>query len=795
MKKIFIALVLLLQISSINAQTIKGFVFSVQENQPVEFANVMLLGLPDSSMIKGVVTYMAGEYSFDNVKPGSYFVKSSFVGFQENGISIEVKEGAKEVIADTIFLSKETEKIDEVVVKGNYVKAKELVDRTVYEILPEIEKTSTNGYDVLKKIPSVQVDFNNNVTLNGKSNFIIQVDGKQRDKEFLARILPGDIESIEVIHNPSGRYEGDIEGVINVILKPEARRGINGNFGMQIKPVDKPTVGAMASIDYGREKVTFYVSGYSFIQQLNISGKDYRRLTLPKNQLLMDSIIDMSSSGDFSISASSINTGFDYYLNNKNTLSLNYSYKPYTNKINLLNNGDILLNRQLVNEQENETKVDTKSSESNISLFYRKKFKKPIQEFTIESNYYFFHSKDTNSFIQKLLLPEVADPLDLTTRNELTINKRDYLSTRADYIQPIGVSMRLEAGYQFYLQHMEYEFGTKDEPATNNYLYEELRNAGYVSFYWNLKKFSLQSTLRVENSMININDEIEPGYTTFLPSTNLMYKFNPKHSIKFTYNKRINRPDLYRLNPYEKLNNDQSISTGNPFLEPEDKNKLQLSYSMNIKKINFSPYVYHEIYSDKIDNLTASRLSSTTEKEVIFHSPENVLTGYEQGFGLNASLFSFNVNGSIYKSHFNAFGNDSLRIEAQDNFSYRLTSYVYAPLFKEKMHAFAFVSYNGKTKSAQTYTYNPLFYGLGGQHTIKNHTWGIFYLLPFSKQIRFQKTITETPTIYSENTQYFDASWFVQLTYSYKFNKGKAIKKSERKSDVESDTKKGGIGN
>lgn len=794
MRKIFIALIILFQITYLNAQTIKGFVYSTPENLPVEFANVILLNLPDSSMVKGVITYTAGEYTIENIHPGTYYIKASFVGYKENGKAIKVSERQSEIPVDTIFLSKETKRMDEVVVTGNYVRAKELVDRTVYEILPEIEKTSTNGYDVLRKIPSVQVDFNNNVTLNGKSNFIIQVDGKQRDKEFLARIRPGDIESVEVIHNPSGRYEGDIEGVINVILKKEARVGVNGMFGVQMKPVNKPTMGASASLDYGREKITFYISGYSFIQKLNIASTDYRSITLPSNQTLVDSILDISGSGDFSISASSVNTGFDYYMNTKNSLSFNYSYKPYSNVVNILNNGDISLNDQVVNAQENETDVTTRSSESNLSLYYKKKFKKPIQEFTIESNYYFFNSKDQNDFVQMLFSSGNMSVLDSTFRNELTINNRDYFSTRVDYVQPVGVSMRLEAGYQFYLQHMDYNYETNDQTANNNYQYAELRNAGYVSFFWNLKKFSLQSTLRTENSNININDEIHPRYTTPLPSANLMYKFNPKHSLKFTYNRRINRPGIYRLNPFEKLNNDLSISTGNPNLKPEYKDKLQLSYTMNIKKTNFSPYIYHEFYTNKIDNRTTLRVSSSTGKLTVFSAPENLLTGYEQGFGLNASLFSFNINGSIYRGHFNAFTNSLTHIDARDYYSFRINSYVYAPLFKEKFHAFAFVNYNGINHSAQTTTYNPLFYGMGMQQHIKNHTWGIFYLLPLSKQIRFKKIITDTPVIYSENTQYFDASWFIQVMYSYKFNKGRAIKKAERKTKVESDTKGGGLG-
>ena len=241
-----------------SAQTIKGYVLSSSDNKPAEFANVILMNLPDSSFHSGVITYMNGDYSIENVKPGKYFIKSSFVGFEDNGTNIELANGDETVWADTIYLSENTKELGEVEVKGDMIRATELVDRTVYTIPPEIAKTSTNGFEVLRKIPSVQVDFNNNVTLNGKSNFIIQVDGKQRDKEFLARLMPEDIKSVEIIHNPGGKYDGTIDGVINIKLTKEARIGVSGNLAGMIRPAEKPSGYVAGGIDYGREKITFY---------------------------------------------------------------------------------------------------------------------------------------------------------------------------------------------------------------------------------------------------------------------------------------------------------------------------------------------------------------------------------------------------------------------------------------------------------------------------------------------------------------------------------------------------------
>ncbi len=201
------------------SQTIKGVILSGKDHSAIEFATVALLKLPDSTIINGAQTQTGGIYSFSQIKPGNYFIKASFLGYSTAGKAITMSRSNGTISVDTIFLNEASKQIEQVVVNGNKIKGKEMVDRTVFAIPAAVAKTSSNGYDVLKKIPSVQVDFQNNITLNGSGNFIIQVDGKQRDKEFLSKLEPTDIESIEIINNPSGKYEGTIDGVINVILK------------------------------------------------------------------------------------------------------------------------------------------------------------------------------------------------------------------------------------------------------------------------------------------------------------------------------------------------------------------------------------------------------------------------------------------------------------------------------------------------------------------------------------------------------------------------------------------------
>jgi hypothetical protein len=784
----FLFLLLLFCSVTIQAQNIRGKVCMEKDKSPAQFASVGLMQLPDSTLITGVITLTDGGYQFDKVKPGNYRVKVNFVGYTSNGTNVTV-QGTGDVTADTIFLSESATTLGEVTVVGERLKGKEMVDRTVYSIPEAIAKSSTNGYEILKKIPQVNVDFQNNITMNGSSNFIIQVDGRERDKEFLAKLLPSDIESIEIVNNPSGKYEGNIDGVINIVLKKEARYGMNGNVGLNVKPFNHLTTSATGSLDYAMGKITFYITGFTFIQNLDISSEniDYFKKE--------DSTSTMAGNGGIRISASSVNAGFDYYMNEKNSLSFNVSYKPIGQDIDMLSESFLYKNNNPENTIATITKDGTHSDEITVSSFYKKTFKKPIQEFTADASFYTFKSKESNDFTNDRYVYDTDSMLNTFTRLEDVINERDYLSVKLNYVQPLGLSAKLEAGYQFYYQQMNYDFTTNHLESDNLFKYQELRNSAYAGFTYNLKKFGFQATLRVENSNISADSVTEPQYACLLPSVNLQYKFSASHNLKFTYNRRINRPGIYDLDPYWRVSSSYEISQGNPNLKPDYRDRLQLTYTWNFGSNYFSPYVYHEFLSDKVGRRFAVIQSPVDSFTTTFTKPFNLLSGYEYGAGVNAMLWFVNINARFFKGHFDEYTGQAIPIPARDYFSYAITSYAYKNLDKaKKTTAFIFLSYNGVVQDAQTKTYSTPFYGLGGQRQFGDHTLGLFWLLPFSKDIKFQKKETDTPTYHNTNTIGFDVSYYIQFMYSYKFNKGKNVKKLDRKVEVESDSKTQGIG-
>lgn len=789
MKKIFI-LVLLFTSFAAQAQNIKGKVCYQKDGTPVQFASVALLQLPDSSMITGVITLTDGGYTLEKIKSGNYFVKASFVGYRPSGRLVEVSAGKADIALDTIFLSEVTTSLNEVTVTAERLKGKEMVDRTVYAVPEMIAKSSNNGYDILKKVPQVTVDFQNNITLNGSKNFIIQVDGRQRDREYLARLLPSDIQSIEIINNPSGKYEGNIDGVLNIILKKEARYGMSGNAAAQIKPFNKLTSAITGSLDYSAGKATFYITALAYSQSLNINTTNTSHFST------IDSLTRMTGKGDIKVWMASVNTGFDYYMNDKNNISFNINLKPIGQDITMPGFTDLYRSDVPLNTVTSMTTQDMRSDESSASLFYKKTFNKPVQELTAEASYYWFNSDQKNDFTNQTHIYGSEDVLSTFGRLENDMNSRNYFSTKLDYVQPLGLYTKLETGYQLYYQQMGYDFNINNQEESNLFEYAELRNSVYGGMTFNLKKLGFQAMLRVENSHIEADSVSKPDYSCFLPAANVQYKFSASHNLKLTYNRRINRPGIYDMNPYMKIGQDYSVSQGNPNLRPDYRDRLQLTYTWNFGSNYFSPYVYDEFFKGKIGSRYSLITSPVTGSITTTTKPFNLLSGYELGGGVNAMLWVININARFYKGHFSEYREGLFSIPSRDYFSWSANSTAYKSFGKnKKTTAFAFLQYNGVTINAQSKTYSTPLWGIGGQQQIKDHSFGLVWLLPFYSDIRLNRTETETPAFKSTNTVGFDVSGFVQFIYSYKFNKGrKSVKKLDRKVEVESDSKTQGIG-
>jgi hypothetical protein len=483
-------------------------------------------------------------------------------------------------------------------------------------------------------------------------------------------------------------------------------------------------------------------------------------------------------------------------MNEKNNLSFNVNYKPTRQDIDIESNTIISKSDNPIESMNSLTNNNMRSDEGNVSLFYKRTFKKAIQEFTTDLNYYRFRSTEGNDFTNVRYPYGSSEIINTYSRLEDKLNERDYFSGKLDYVQPLGLNAKLEFGYQGYFQQMSYDFTIDRDETDNVFNYEEFRNSLYGGFTFNHKKFGFQSILRMEHSEIDADSITEPRYTCLLPSVNFQYKISSTHNLKLTYNRRINRPGIYDMDPYRTIGQNYDVSQGNPDLKPEFRDKIQMTYTWNFGSNYFSPSIYYESLSNRISRQYSSIFSPVDSSYTNFSKPYNLLDGYEVGGGINAMLWFVTFNGRIYKGHFNEYRSTTTLIPEKDYYSFALTGSAFKTIDKKKTTtAFAFLSYNGINVDAQSKTYNIAFYGLGAQTQLKSHTVGFVWVLPFSGKVDLQRTEMETPFYRMQNIVGFDVSYYVQFMYSYKFSKGKNVKKLDRKVDIESDSKSKGFGN
>ena len=249
------------------------------------------------------------------------------------------------------------------------------------------------------------------------------------------------------------------------------------------------------------------------------------------------------------------------------------------------------------------------------------------------------------------------------------------------------------------------------------------------------------------------------------------------------------------MNPYYKVDQNYNISQGNPDLKPDYRDRLQLTYTWNFGSNYFSPYVYKEFFSNKAGTEYQVVISQVTNTFATFTKPYNLISGYETGGGLNAMLWYVNINARIYKGHYNEYTGQTFVIPSLDYFSYSINTYVYKSLTKnKKTTVLAFLNYNGVNVNAQSKTYTIPMYGIGATQQIKDHNFGIFYIWPFRGYIKYSRTETKTQFYTSSSAATLDFRNFIMFNYSYRFNKGKSVKKIGHNVEVESDSKSQTIG-
>ncbi|MEI6091446.1 MAG: TonB-dependent receptor [bacterium] len=647
---------------------IKGEVVDSTTKQPIHYATVSVLNSKDSTVVDGSITKENGKFEVSGLPNGEYLVKSSFVGYKNTYISkVAIAKGKNIADVGRVRLLPSAVMGEQIEVTGEKEQITYNIDKKIVNVAQFPSAQGGTAIDVLQNVPSVTIDNEGNVSLRGSTNFTLLIDGRptQMSASTLLGQLPANmIENIEIITNPSAKYDPDgTAGIMNIISKKEKMSGmtgiINGTAGMGDKYNGDFTV------NFRRDKFNAFIGG---------DANNHRHLSssdLDKENYVGNTIYSMTNRSDrvTKHSGYGLKAGIDYNLTDNDVISLNADfsnfgyYRNYPSKYHLwtnrstyqqyyLNLDEGTISNKYFNLLANwQKQFDKKGHTLNWSALYHGA--EGIIENTIEKYYSNIDFSEKSSIVNKL-------------RN-INDGFRKYFRSDLDYVLPLSDKSSLEAGamYEFNYKQADYKFDSLDlnqlkwvpySPYTGLMDFRQNTGAIYATYSNSLIGLDYKLGLRGEyySRDFEPNNSL-PSYFyskyNLFPTLHISKDLKNDNQLQFSYSRRILRPDEQFLVPFPIGMDDYYVNTGNPDLKPEYTDSYELNYRKGFKKSFLSVESFY-----RQTNNVISRTTEVRSDNKIWLSYANLDKDYMLGVSVNGNVtvtdwFKFNVSADLYNYH------------------------------------------------------------------------------------------------------------------------------------------------
>ncbi len=656
-----IIFLLLIWAHAVSAQfAVSGRVVDGKTKRPVPFATIALLTQTDSSLVDGTIGSDKGSFSIDNVKPGTYRLLVKSIGYQDL-IKDSVQVYANLSFGD-LSLTESVSELDAVVVTGKRSTVETQLGKKVLNIGEDLSTAGATVTDALQRLPSVSTDINGGVSIRGSSNVIIYVNGKetQRDSKSLQFLSAGALQKIEVITNPSAKYDAEgVGGIINLVFKKDAASDFKLETVMSVSTPYRFSGGI--NMQVSSQKLTGYVSG-------TIRRSDYEnredRVRQNETGILecYENLVRSNGKGR----TANLTAGLTYDIDTSFSLNFEYNYWRWE---------DIENNRQ--------TNNFIYKAEPNESFLIRNRGRELEDEMSLSFS---LDKKWSNDRSLKVLFNgggEVEDnetrynldglnltgtPLAQTIRESKNTEEQGLYQLTIDYTAPINGFGIIETGVKF--DDIRFEIAQSldflsDELflPQNNFTLTFKKYAGYFIHKMKWDRFEYGLGLRLEHfssiaNQLTTGQVNEQHVTRLFPSVQLVYKPAANHQLAFNYSRRINRPGFFDLNPFVSFTDPLILEQGNPDLEPEFAHNYELGYQLNYGKLGLDVVGFQRT--------TTNVIQSTVEafdEDRLLYSYTNFGKQKNLGLELSASLEPFSAleltgNFSWYHTRFAAEPDD-----------------------------------------------------------------------------------------------------------------------------------------
>ena len=671
-----IGLIMLIAVRGYGQQSIKisGTLTDSLTHEAIAFATVALSNQQTKTPVKGTQTDSIGNFVLENVPAGTFNLRVSYVGYKDifkQNLLINSANGNLNLGALPMAASKNS-LLKEVAIIAKKEALQNIDGKKVFSVNQSLVSKGGNAADLLRNVPTLQIDGSGNVSLRGSANVKVLVDGKPSIiangdiTQVLQSIPASAIESIEVIPNPPANYDANGEGIINIILKKNSRPGLNGS--VDIGGGTRENYNGDASLGYQKGRVNVY-GNYS-LKNGNTFSTGTQLITYLKPA---DTVVHSNETFP-SVTRNKIQfvkAGIDYSLTPMSTLGISAGF----NSRNIHQDGSINVNNYSADNSPLESynryyAVNNNGNSYEFDLDYTQRFKKPKEELAFNFAYAYGSFRDYEQYtthynpINDMQSSHIDTPLINDTRHKAT----NY-NIQADYVLPVGKSGQFSAGYRSQItlgNNDQYAYNVLNTGETPLYTFTDffssnsLVNAVYLNFKDQVGNFSYQAGVRGEDSHLNatfmsynVNNvlfaaPVKVPVKGIYPSVLLTEKLENNSQLQFTFTKRISRPSVREVNSTTDFTDPSNYNKGNPGLTPESVIDLELDYNKTWQNISFTGGIYNNTVNNVIQHIETEpvndevttipenfKYSITTGLELIGHF--DLIKGWD--LTANANIF------------------------------------------------------------------------------------------------------------------------------------------------------------
>lgn len=671
MKKYLISIFIILFSNFGFSQSITGNI--VDENKkPIEFANILLYKSTDYIFVKAVVSDEKGNFEFDNLPENNYYFEVNHNSYSKYRSEKFDCNSLNKNLKFNIILNQKSENLQEVtIVKDAKPFVERKLDKTIINVENSIVAAGNSVLDVLERSPGVVVNQETSINLKGKSGVIIMLDGKPTPLAgadlltYLKGIQANDIKNIEIITNPSARYDAaGNAGIINIKFKKNQKQGFNGSttlsYGQGV--YQKPS--ASLNLNYRTQKWNFFGS-HSHAEPKDFTMFYINRKFFNSNREVV-SIFDQTSYIKRPITSDNSRFGADFYANEKTVFGVMINSNWNSSERDGITNTIIKKPDGSTDfTTDNSVTLNEKRFNGFGNLNFKHSFNADGKEITADIDFGQYDSKTKQDINNSNL---GSDGITLTL-NQLFTNQVGNISVKSiktDYVHPFSKTAKFELGLKSSLVTSDNDVkffdvfnnqNVLDATKSNHFIYKENINAAYGSFAKEFKKWDLQAGLRMEHTHTNgeqiaTNEKFSRDYVNFFPNIVVNRKFSDDNSLSFSYTKRIDRPSYRQLNPFKIFVDSYTFVVGDPSLKSVITNLFELNHTFKGK------YITTLNYSKAKESITDIFQQDDVSK-ISFQIPANMQDFDQINLGVYIpfkiknivnSTFSGSINNNKYNS-------------------------------------------------------------------------------------------------------------------------------------------------